>query len=829
MASPTGLSLLPCRSSVKPFWPGRLPEVAPKVIEGSQVIGGSQIIGGSMEKLVVLKFGLGSLETGFSVTLQIGPEAAQPHTEIMGSLPPVQDLSQGFNSWQSTYRRLNFAGRPLALPKTESRFATREDCETSALQLRDRLNTWLRSESFRPLRETWLEKLQPNDSLRIVIQTQDLQLQRLPWHLWELVERYAQAETVLSAPHYDRVEEPIRSTPGVKILALLGDRTGIDIDCDRQLLEALPQTKVTFLVEPPCSQLTDQLWQEPWQILFFAGHSASLGPEAVGKMAINPRESLTIGELKYGLRQAVARGLQLAIFNSCDGLGLAREFADLQIPQLIVMREPVPDRVAQAFLQYLLVALTEGLPLHLAMRQARERLQGLEQEFPCATWLPVLFQNLAQASPRWEGLLGTSPPVSPAPPKVQRFGLQRLKFQRLTKGAIATTFALSTLVTGATILIRRAGLLQPLELQAYDHLLGQRSVENRDPRILVVTVTEADVAAQTDRGQSSLSDAALEQLLGILQSHQPAVIGLDIYRDFPVNSRYPKLAQALSQTDNFVGVCRVQTEKTEAIAPPPELPADRLGFSDLMVDPDGVIRRQLLALTPPPTSSCSANFSINLQLALRYLATQGIMLEEQADQSWQLGQVHIQPLAAHVGGYQGTDAWGYQTLLNYRKHNSVEDFVDRLTLAQVLSGAFNPAVIRDRIVLIGTTAESFKDYSKTPYSTGEEDLAGVLLQAQMVSQIVSAAMEGRSLIWTLSLPQEILWILIWSLLAGGVALIFPQRQFQIIGLGASGLLLYGCCWLVMHQRSGWLPLVPGAMAIAGSGAIVIWRNTTSRS
>ena len=34
-----------------------------------------------------------------------------------------------------------------------------------------------------------------------------------------------------------------------------------------------------------------------------------------------------MGELKEGLKRSVAKRLQLAIFNSCDGLGLVRELA----------------------------------------------------------------------------------------------------------------------------------------------------------------------------------------------------------------------------------------------------------------------------------------------------------------------------------------------------------------------------------------------------------------------------------------------------------------------------------------------------------------------
>ncbi|NJL10173.1 MAG: hypothetical protein HC908_08410 [Calothrix sp. SM1_7_51] len=54
------------------------------------------------------------------------------------------------------------------------------------------------------------------------------------------------------------------------------------------------------------------------------------------------------------MTKAIQKGLKLAIFNSCEGLGLARQLASLHIPQVIVMREPVPDKVAQEFLKYFL-------------------------------------------------------------------------------------------------------------------------------------------------------------------------------------------------------------------------------------------------------------------------------------------------------------------------------------------------------------------------------------------------------------------------------------------------------------------------------------------
>jgi hypothetical protein len=92
-------------------------------------------------------------------------------------------------------------------------------------------------------------------------------------------------------------------------------------------------------------------------------------------------------------------------------LGLAQDLAELSLPQVIVMREPVPDQVAQEFLKYFLSNFADGKSLYLAVREARGRLQGIEDHFPCATWLPIIYQNPAEVPPTWQELSGALPPL----------------------------------------------------------------------------------------------------------------------------------------------------------------------------------------------------------------------------------------------------------------------------------------------------------------------------------------------------------------------------------------------------------------------------------
>jgi hypothetical protein len=134
----------------------------------------------------------------------------------------------------------------------------------------------------------------------------------------------------------------------------------------------------------------------------FAGHS-STDSQQTGRIELNDRESLTIPELKYALRSAIALGLKLAIFNSCDGLGLAKDLADLQIPSVVVMREPVPNEVAQVFVKKFLEGFANNDSLYASLREARKSLEEIEDRYPCASWLPVICQNPAEDEISYQG------------------------------------------------------------------------------------------------------------------------------------------------------------------------------------------------------------------------------------------------------------------------------------------------------------------------------------------------------------------------------------------------------------------------------------------
>lgn len=834
-----------------------------------------------MQKLVVLKLD-GDLVEGVRVTLEIGAEGDRAVTEVRGNLPPKPDMITNYNDWQSTYRSLgDLRLTPIGISIGDSSTEQLQNCRFLGDELSKHLNSWLNSDTFRSLKEKLLKQLTADDTVRVLIKTDDIWLRRLPWHLWDFFEDYSKAEVALSAPEYEHLpsSNPATSRDKVKILAILGNSEGIFIEKDRELLEKLPNAETNFLVEPQRSQLNERLWEQGWDILFFAGHSSSQSDGKTGNIYINPTDILTINELRYALNRAVRNGLQLAIFNSCDGLGLARQLEDLHIPQIIVMREPVPDKVAQEFLKNFLSKFSGGEPLYLAVRESRERLHGIEDEYPCATWLPVLCQNPAAVPPTWndllppepetdqrgrgnavtrrrgfvdtetrrhgdrENVLETSPRhrVTASPSPLQDSQPEQHKTRLLPRWrSFQIVLVASVVVTSLVMGVRSLGLLQSWELKAFDQLMVMRPDEKPDPRLLIVTVDEADIQYQNKLKMNmrwSLSDQALAKLLKKLERYQPRTIGLDIYRDSSVDPNYPDLATRLEQDNRIFAACKVSAASDGApagIPPPPEVPEKRLSFSDFVADDDEIARRQLLHLTPPLTSRCAAEYAFSLQIAFHYLEAEGIKSDLTPEGHLRLGDVVFKQLKPHTSGYQRVDASGYQVLLNYRSLRSPQDIAKLVPLEDVLTDQINPELaelVQNRIVLIGVTAPSTVDYWKTPYSAralpNQKQVPGVFVQAHMVSHILSAVLDRRPLIWWWPVWVEVLWVWGWSLVGGTIAWRIRQPLHLVIA-GVTGLgVLSGICFGIFTQ-AGWVPLVPSALALVATQAAVVLKTAITR-
>lgn len=544
-----------------------------------------------MAKLVILKFN-GSFELGFQVSLEIGQEGKLAERGCAGSLPPATELSKCLVRWQQQYNRLgsNQRIKPQQIIYDGS-ISPQKQLLRSASKLEQELQHWLNSPSFSDLDKRLREELNRQEAIRMLICSDRLEIYQLPWCCWDIVENYPNLEIAVSNFNFERI--PIVSQVSqhhrVRILAILGDGQGINLEADREFLNSL-DGEVCFLVEPTPPELYACLWQETWDIVFFAGHSKTIARQGI--IYLNREDYITIDQLRHGFKRAIASGLQLAIFNSCDGLGIAEELGQLSLPQSIVMRMPIPDFMAQQFLKYFLEAYAQGNSLYMSTRRARERLQGWEKQYPCASWLPTIYQNPAIIPSSWDNLQGDNLQSDnyQLPPS-REFKLQQKSFISILLIAAITTILVW--------LLQSWGWLQTSELKAYDRLMAGRITSPPvDERVLVVTIQDNDLKYQREQGMvmnngTSLADAALDQLINKLQPGRPKAIASDVIHDFPFDSR---LANTVTKTDNFFAICRVKITqpKLVSIPPPSQLSPNQVGFSNWAIDHDGAIRRQIL-------------------------------------------------------------------------------------------------------------------------------------------------------------------------------------------------------------------------------------------
>ncbi len=364
-------------------------------------------------------------------------------------------------------------------------------------------------------------------------------------------------------------------------------------------------------------------------------------------------------------------------------------------------------------------------------------------------------------------------------------------------------------VTGLVLGTRQLGQLESSELAVYDAMVRVRSETDVDSRLLIVAITEADIRTQK---RWPFPDSVYAAALSQLQQHQPRAVGLDILRDIPAEPGHDALMKELRRS-NVIAIQSLGNTPEEAIPAPPKLPSDRVGFSDLITDTDGVIRRNLMFVS----DDAAQYVSFSTRLAMQYLNHSSDRLP---NGDFVLGKAVFSPLRSNSGGYQRIDAAGEQILLDYRSAQYPSEVV---TLSQVLQNQVNPALIKDRVVLIGTIAPSVKDLFFTPFSAAaraNSKMPGVVVHAQMVSQTLTAALEGRSLFWFWSEPMEVLWIVSWAI-AGGLLAGWSQRPFMLALAGTGLLLLLMGAGYSLFLHQAWVPIAAPAIAAIAVGSFTI--------
>lgn len=365
--------------------------------------------------------------------------------------------------------------------------------------------------------------------------------------------------------------------------------------------------------------------------------------------------------------------------------------------------------------------------------------------------------------------------------------------------------------------LRGVGLFQFVELANYDIYLRLKEQHTViEPRVVLVQTVEEDIQKL---GEWPLTDSRMAKVFENLLINNPRAIGVDLYRDIPVPPGTDELNNLLTNENRIVIIEKYGEDISKHVAGPEVLRGtDQIGFADVPMDDDGVVRRGLLFLDD------GENFSVSLalRLSILYLAKEGIA-PQQGDpnpEHIRLGSVTLQPFEANDAVYVNADARGYQYMLDY--HGGAADRFKTYSLTDVLEGKTDPDLIRDSVVIVGVNAESVKDEFLTPFdrfTRRGQATAGIAVHGYEVSQLIRTALKGDTPIQFLNNNLENLWILLWAIVAALLGL-FVRSSLQLTIFITTGLLLLVGTSLIAFFSHWWLPVVPVAIVWLTSAGLV---------
>lgn len=369
--------------------------------------------------------------------------------------------------------------------------------------------------------------------------------------------------------------------------------------------------------------------------------------------------------------------------------------------------------------------------------------------------------------------------------------------------APAVAIAIVNLLTVAGTIL---GIFSNIELFLLDRHFKLRGTEQNED-ITLVTVDEKDIARI---GKYPIPDRLMARVLDNLNQHGPAVIGIDIYRDIPAPPGNQELLAAFEKYENVVGV-----EKIGQISGPPVLTDyGMVGFSDQVLEADGVLRRALISTT----IDGETKVGLGTFLAVYVLSDTENALSQEEDR-YLLSGKPLPYLDKNSGGFWQTKILGLQIMLDYQHRD--EDFTT-ISLSDVIENKIDPEDVKDKVIIIGVTAESKKDFFYSPFSrSGNQSIpqSGMVSHANITAQLLDLVREDRKILRPQSKQWEISYIVIWSLIGialGAVAVEVKLKSNANRGLtllaqiSALGLMTYGGGYLAFLWGR-WIPIVAPAL------------------
>lgn len=373
-----------------------------------------------MGRVVALKIKYDNLQQRFTISLQVLRDNGSLVVDIIeGNLPALSDLFSIHQSWYQKY--ISLIRDPLCGDIiVDQSIATHSDsisdvdaCRKSSRALRNNIQNLLENHQdigWTKIQNKLVSELRDSsDEIRVLIQADDPQVWKLPWHEWRLLQEGSSGRVEVAFSHLNHpYTKSNRVTPQgqVKIVAL--------VDTIQELHETVTK-KIASLPEAIPKYPTDlntllNELREGCEILIFAGHGRT-GDDGTGWIIYGDSQ-ITVEGFANALKVAVSKGLKLVFLCCCDCFGLITDLknAGVNIPVIIAMREEISVRGAQVFFtKFFDKYAINGHSLYSSFRQAREEgLENSENQLPGTIWIPMIYQILSVKPPTWQELDGSN-------------------------------------------------------------------------------------------------------------------------------------------------------------------------------------------------------------------------------------------------------------------------------------------------------------------------------------------------------------------------------------------------------------------------------------
>ena len=369
------------------------------------------------------------------------------------------------------------------------------------------------------------------------------------------------------------------------------------------------------------------------------------------------------------------------------------------------------------------------------------------------------------------------------------------------------------LVLVVVMLLRMTGRMQSLELMFLDKMLYLRPPEQLDERVVIVGIDSKDIESVK---QYPIPDGKIAELLTKLESYEPRAIGLDLFKNVPVQPGGEQLSRVLREKTNIIGIEKILPP--EEVSPHKSLSSEQVGFSDLLNDEDSKFRRYFLHTPDPknPQNPEKDKYSLALRLVIQYLKEEETSLENGINDpdTIMIRGKELPQITSHFGGYVDVDDGGLSILINFR--NSPRPF-RVVSLRDVLDGKVCANSLRDRIILIGNRNMSAGDIfytSAVPTSKVRGQIYGVEYHAHVVSSILSYVFDNRPMLNSWGDLGEYLWIIFWGFVPIALGRITQSVWGNLLSVGVAIICLCGYGYVMLWLWGIWIPIAPNLIILA---------------